>query len=530
MADWVGKDVKVTVQTGQIVRDVTIPINKGAILEVVARDSETNELIEGAWVYVRQEANFGRHSCYVKSVVADAGRSARFRVPAGKCSLSAGCPKYNYYQSAEPIFMVKGKVTKLDIQLDRNPAVSGIVSDKNGQPAAAVAVASKPVCEQAVRTNADGQFEVSWRRRNSIRNKFLLAQDTQRNLACLVELKDESQPVNITLEPAFTLEGQVTDHSGKGIASAVVQLRASLPGWITNAGEQVFTDFKGFYRINAVPMSQPNFSYRIEAKAKGYGPLTVRNISFGDEVSKRVEIDTIVLPTANQSISGVVVDSEDKPAAGVPIFLAGPSGSRMAGQPRRITVTNESGRFLIDRICKGPLRLQANFGGSPGGAGFLKAQGGDKDVKIILGQEGIHNHYISLVGKPLPDLKDLKVDLSSDDLNEKMILICFFDMEQRQSRNCIMQLAKRSRGLKEKNIELVAIQVSNIDENTLNEWIKKHNIPFNVCTIQADIENTRFIWGVRSLPWLILTDQEHIVRKEGFSLSELDEKIKETTP
>jgi len=32
---------------------------------------------------------------------------------------------------------------------------------------------------------------------------------------------------------------------------------------------------------------------------------------------------------------------------------------------------------------------------------------------------------------------------------------------------------------------------------------------------------------VKSLPWLILTDKEHIVIAEGFGLDELDEKIKE---
>ncbi len=529
MAHWVAKDVKVTVQRGQTVRDVIVAVGKGAILEVIVRDGETNESIEGAWIYVRQEADFGRHSCYAKSVVADAGGSARFRVPEGKCSISAGSRNYNYYRSAEPITVVKGKVTKHHIQLERHPSVSGIVRDKNGQPVAAIAVASKPVCEQAVRTNADGWFEVCWRRRSSIRKKFLLAQDTQRNLAGLVEFKDESQPVDIRLEPAFTLRGQVADPYGEGIAMASISLRASLPGWITNVGEQVFTDAKGFYKISAVPPPQPDFSYSIRANAKGYGPLRLSKISFGDDPAKPVEIDTIVLPPADQSISGVVVDSEDEPAAGVPIFLAGPSGSRTAGQPRRVTVTDAQGKFIIDRICKGPLRLQANFGSSPGGAGFLEAQGGDKNVKIILGQEGIHRPHVSLVGKPLPELKDLKVDLSSADVSDKMLLVCFWDMEQRPSRNCIIQLAKQAEQLKQKGVTIVVIQASKIDENKLNEWMKKYNIPFTVGMVQDDIEKTRFNWGVNSLPWLILTNQQHIVRAEGFALAELDEKISEAT-
>jgi hypothetical protein len=43
--------------------------------------------------------------------------------------------------------------------------------------------------------------------------------------------------------------------------------------------------------------------------------------------------------------------------------------------------------------------------------------------------------------------------------------------------------------------------------------------------ISDDEEKTRFEWGVKALPWLILTDRKHIIRAEGFMLSELEEKI-----
>jgi hypothetical protein len=46
--------------------------------------------------------------------------------------------------------------------------------------------------------------------------------------------------------------------------------------------------------------------------------------------------------------------------------------------------------------------------------------------------------------------------------------------------------------------------------------------------IQDNEEKTRSAWGVKSLPWLILTDDEHVVRAEGFALTELDDKIEGT--
>jgi len=38
---------------------------------------------------------------------------------------------------------------------------------------------------------------------------------------------------------------------------------------------------------------------------------------------------------------------------------------------------------------------------------------------------------------------------------------------------------------------------------------------------------TRINLSVKSLPWLILTDKQHIVRSQDFNLDELDEKVKE---
>jgi hypothetical protein len=136
---------------------------------------------------------------------------------------------------------------------------------------------------------------------------------------------------------------------------------------------------------------------------------------------------------------------------------------------------------------------------------------------------------LSLLGKHLPDLKALNIEIPTIDTESKMLLVCFFDMEQRPSRNCLRQLSKSAQELKAKDVVVVAIQASKIDENKIDEWIKKYNIPFTVGVITTDVEKTRFTWGVRSLPWFILTNYKHIVRAEGFSLSELDEKISAIT-
>jgi hypothetical protein len=49
---------------------------------------------------------------------------------------------------------------------------------------------------------------------------------------------------------------------------------------------------------------------------------------------------------------------------------------------------------------------------------------------------------------------------------------------------------------------------------------------FKIEMVRKHGEEVRFKWGVKSLPWLILTDQEHIVQAEGFAPTELGEKLK----
>lgn len=68
----------------------------------------------------------------------------------------------------------------------------------------------------------------------------------------------------------------------------------------------------------------------------------------------------------------------------------------------------------------------------------------------------------------------------------------------------------------------------NVDENELDEWIKKNNIPFPVGMIKTGEKKTQTAWGLKSLPWLILADKNKIVRTEGFALEELDEIIKKS--
>jgi len=132
----------------------------------------------------------------------------------------------------------------------------------------------------------------------------------------------------------------------------------------------------------------------------------------------------------------------------------------------------------------------------------------------------------NLTGKPLPSIESFIKGLEQDYNKGKMVLVCFWDMNQRPSRNLIMQLSNIAEQLEQKGVAVVTVQASNVDDKKLNEWVKKNNIPFPAGMVQDDEEKIRLAWGVKSLPWLILTDREHQVVSEGITLQVLNDKLK----
>jgi protocatechuate 3,4-dioxygenase beta subunit len=132
-----------------------------------------------------------------------------------------------------------------------------------------------------------------------------------------------------------------------------------------------------------------------------------------------------------------------------------------------------------------------------------------------------------LVGKALPDLKDLQLGAAAEELNGKRLVLCFFDMNQRPSRNAVIQLAKQSETLKARGIMSVAVaaQGQKADDPAFKEWTRQNAVGLVVGVAADEGNKLRSAWGVRSLPWLILTDAQHVVRAEGFGVDELDSRI-----
>ena len=515
-ASWVARSVTVEVIHGQPTEEIQVSVEKGQILECAVREGTTGQPLSQVRVVAHNDA--GTWTC-----MTDDKGVARVRVLPGECGLYVDKQGYTYWRSSERVTVAEDQAAHMDVLLDKHPSLGGIVVRPGGEPAED-ALVSVHASFDAVRTDHAGRFSAVYEGQLADEGLFVLARDTERALAGFTVTKEFDVPVRVSLSPALIVRGRVADPNGIGIPAARVAFLMRVLRCACGVGEEVLTDSEGRFEYRALPRPQEPFEYRIDVHVGGYAPKTFDRISFDGELGTTVDLEPIQLRPANLSVSGVVVDAHGAPAPRAAIFLHGRDGM---DQPDKATATDEQGRFAVTRIGQGPIRLQAGFDSGPNGSGTLNAEAGDHDLRIVLGQELVHERYESLLGQVLPDFSDLEIDAETVKTEGQAVLICFFDMQQRPSRHVVARLSKRAGSRADKGMVVIFVEVSGIERTRLDRWITDGKIPYPVGAVGGDIQQTRRRWGVKSLPWLVLTDANHVVRVEGADLSDVDGRLED---
>jgi hypothetical protein len=513
---WIAEGIESSVQAGRATEGAVIRVREGSVLVVTVLADQTRHPVAGARVSVYGQT-WGRS----QPALTDAQGVARVRAPAGSLHVYVGADRFSRWDA--PVEVTDGQTVPCKVLLTPIPRVTGRVLDPDGLPVSDTAVSVQPFGDHAY-TDSQGRFDAAVEPRRADQGELIVARDIRRGLASATSAADTSKPVEVKLGPAWTLTGRVADTNGVGIAAARVTLSLGTRNCLCDIGAEVLTDREGRFKVRAVPPVQEGFDYRLSVAAAGYGPKQYGRISPSGPPGGSVDIGTTQLPRADQSISGTVVDANGLPAARVPIFVNGLAG---VSQPSKATATNDKGEFTITRLCKGPIRLQANFDSEPGGAGFLSAEVPARDVKIVLGQKRTHTSETSIRGKPLPDLMELGV--SSTEVNGKPVLLCFCDIDQRPSRRCLSDLRGKADTLAAQGVTLLIVQVSKTDLSKYQTWLKDNGITLPIHVFDSDFQARKTAWGVGALPWLILADKDHIVRAEGFGLDDLQNRIEAVT-
>jgi hypothetical protein len=338
-----------------------------------------------------------------------------------------------------------------------------VARDAKGNPVPNAVVSTRPSIAQPTTTNAEGAFTLTTRslgRAGSMgsfaalgreRATYLLVRHKDRNMATAVELDEDADNLDVKMTQGVILSGKVVDVEGKGITNAEI----SLTFWVSDFGysdrETTRISAEGRFEIRAVP---PGYVYSVTAGAEGYGQQYVR-LQTAEAEDDRMELEPFVLAVANLSVSGVVVDAEDKPVAGARLWASG------QGQPRRNAITDDNGKFVIENMCDGRIRIQAQSEVPRPLLARVEADGGATDIKIVLAEVNARGRRVprqvpSLVGKTLPELRGVSVVFEPEQHKGKMILVCFWDMDQRPSRHCIAELAGRDEQLTQKGVTVTA--------------------------------------------------------------------------
>ncbi|MHC4647685.1 MAG: thioredoxin domain-containing protein [Planctomycetota bacterium] len=128
----------------------------------------------------------------------------------------------------------------------------------------------------------------------------------------------------------------------------------------------------------------------------------------------------------------------------------------------------------------------------------------------------------SKVGNPIPGFEGVRFETSQKDkIKDKPLLVCFWDIDQHPSRQCIRMLEKQKDVLREKNIVVLAVHSGTKQKNEVKEWLKKNALSLTLGMTEGDPYDTLLAWGAKGLPWLILTDEQHIITKAGFGPDDL---------
>ena len=274
-------------------------------------------------------------------------------------------------------------------------------------------------------------------------------------------------------------------------------------------GAYTGTGSDGSFELKEVPVGMKLFVY---GNTKDYRYVLA-------EVIENVEDPTILssplVMKQGQAADVLLVDKRDEPCANLSVKVKPVMwDNRLFRADYHDARTDADGRLKINGIIPGMKYYVMDS----------RAESGPPEI--------YYNQTLILIPleeklEKITSFEGIDIAFDIERAKDEMLLLCFFDMNQRPSRNCIIELAGQAEELKEKGLVVAAIQTSKVDKNMLDEWLKENNIPFTMGMIQDNEEQIRFNWSIKSLPWLILTDEEHIVTAIGFSVDELNEKMKD---
>jgi len=174
--------------------------------------------------------------------------------------------------------------------------------------------------------------------------------------------------------------GKVIDASGEPIAGAQVQVV-----WVSEQGSgmaggdryRAITDAQGSYLLRAMPRGQLT-KFHLAVTREGYAGVDTRPVAFDPPADGKPQVADPVTLVSGFSLTGVVVDPDGKPLAGVWVQPQGSYANRS-----QFTRTDDAGRFTVRDLPEGRVSFNFRYGKLAEFGAYFAGKGSDP-VKVTL--------------------------------------------------------------------------------------------------------------------------------------------------
>lgn len=298
------EQIIVLVRSAQKVASEPSEPKEGGLIEVLVRDADSKEPLDGAQVYFRGDR-------MVDDVYQFANEDGLMHVvlPSGRGVVS-GANRWGYERKKlnEQVDVVDGQTYRIVVELDSMAICSGIVQDQQGEPIGGAQMYVPGMCvdDSVFVTKADGRFHFRW----DVEDAFKEAREpgesvgmvvwhVRRNLAVMFEAAESSmEDLTIVLEPMLTITGRVMDRSGKPVPRALVELKMNCWNTLSECiGSTRFwkSDSNGEYRIEGLPRLVGKLKYKLSV----LGWRTEIELGPEDIIPGKVTVVDIILGKGN---------------------------------------------------------------------------------------------------------------------------------------------------------------------------------------------------------------------------------------
>jgi hypothetical protein len=236
-----------------------------------------------------------------------------------------------------------------------------------------------------------------------------------------------------------------------------------------------------------------------------------------DAVGK-VELEPIVLKPVDRIVTGTVVDENDVPVANAQVYPYGEDQPELQSAIR----ADAQGMFSF-KACEGKVNVMVGGGEENQLSGNAVVEAGSNFVKVVIFDRTPKN-YKPVKGQKVDGLQEYVSGLDTAGLQGKRLLILFVDINQFPADIVGQNASEQFRKLQAKGVEVIGIQVNKCDAVKFDEWVQKVKCPFSFY-IAKNGDELRSKFGVNQVPWIILTDSNHVVSAEGVNGSDFEKEL-----